>query len=79
MFIMDEPTNSMDDNSELYFMEKFKEHFSDRTLFLITHRASMLKLVDRLIVFDQGSVVADGPKKEVIEALKSRKLTAKDK
>lgn len=77
IFIFDEPTNSMDDNSELYFINKFQENYADKTLILITHRASMLKLVDRLIVLDQGMVIADGPKEKVIEALKSKSLHAK--
>lgn len=77
VFIFDEATNSMDDNSELYFVNKFLEHYSDKTLILITHRASMLKLVNRLIVIDQGMVIADGPKEKVIEALKNKSLIGK--
>lgn len=77
IFIFDEPTNSMDDNSELYFVNKFQEINADKTLILITHRASMLKLINRLIVLDQGMIIADGPKENVIEALKNKSLHAK--
>ena len=45
-----------------------------KTLLLITHRASMLSLVDRLVVLDNGHIVADGPKEAVIEALRKGRV-----
>ncbi|MCB1830227.1 MAG: hypothetical protein KDI35_08945, partial [Gammaproteobacteria bacterium] len=45
-----------------------------KTLLLVTHRASLLDLVDRLIVLESGRVVADGPKQQVLEALRQGKL-----
>jgi len=41
---------------------------------LITHRASLLDLVDRVIVVDAGKVVADGPKVQVLEALRAGRI-----
>jgi ATP-binding cassette subfamily C protein LapB len=41
---------------------------------LITHRASLLEMVDRLIVIDNGVIVADGPKASVLEALKKGRV-----
>jgi len=72
--IMDEPTNQMDNRSEDKFKNNFKAWLGDRTLLLITHRASMLSLVDRLIVMDGGRIVADGPKDAVLAALKSGQI-----
>lgn len=75
ILIMDEPTSSMDNTTEARFkarMERVFEH--DRTLLLITHRGSMLSLVDRLIVMDGGKIVADGPKEQVIDALTSGRI-----
>jgi ATP-binding cassette subfamily C protein LapB len=46
----------------------------DKTLILITHRASLLEMVDRLVVIDNGAIVADGPKASVMEALKRGQL-----
>ena len=46
----------------------------NKTLLLITHRTSMLSLVDRLIVLDNGHIVADGPKEAVIEALRKGRV-----
>jgi len=42
---------------------------SHRTLMLITHRTSMLALVDRLVVMRSGRIVLDGPKTEILQQL----------
>ncbi len=51
------------------FRSRFKPYIADRTLVLITHKTSMLDLIDRLIILNEGVVVADGPKEEVLRAL----------
>ncbi|MBK5074721.1 ATP-binding cassette domain-containing protein [Budviciaceae bacterium CWB-B4] len=71
ILLMDEPTSSMDAMTELQFIQQLKAAVSEQTLILVTHRFSLLELVDRLIVLDEGKVVADGPKEEVIAALKA--------
>lgn len=68
--IMDEPSNAMDNNTEEAFKRKLEDWLGQRTLVLVTHRASLLTLVQRIIVIDGGRVVADGPKEQVLEALK---------
>jgi len=74
MLIFDEPTSSMDNRSEELFKQRLKEVLPGKTLVLITHRASLLTLVDRLIVVDAGKVVADGEKDKVLQALSSGKI-----
>jgi ATP-binding cassette subfamily C protein LapB len=64
---MDEPTSSMDINAERQLIERLKQELKDTTLILITHKATLLELVDRVIVIDQGRVVADGPKEQVLQ------------
>ncbi len=71
IILLDEPTASMDQASENLIKSNLKEFSQDKTLILITHKMAMLDIVDRLVVLDDGKVVADGPKKQVIEALKS--------
>ena len=44
------------------------------TVLLVTHRNSLLDLVDRLIVMDNGQIMADGPKAQVVEALQSGRI-----
>lgn len=74
MLLLDEPSNSLDNRSEENLKARLSQHLAGRTLLLVTHRASMLSLVDRLIVLDSGRVVADGPKAQVLEALSGGKL-----
>ncbi|MCU7834876.1 MAG: type I secretion system permease/ATPase [gamma proteobacterium symbiont of Taylorina sp.] len=74
ILLMDEPSNSMDNATEAELLKQLKSEISDRTFLLVTHRASLLKLVDRIIVIEHGSVIADGPKEQVLEALKQGKL-----
>ena len=74
ILILDEPTNSMDNSSEDYLRKQLKEYCENRTLVLVTHKMSLLTLVDRIIVMDGGRVVADGPKDAVLDALKQGRL-----
>ncbi|MDF1830679.1 ATP-binding cassette domain-containing protein, partial [Cycloclasticus pugetii] len=74
IFIMDEPSNSMDNSTEARFKEKLSEQLNNQTLILVTHRASLLSLVDRLIVLDGAKIMADGPKDKVLEALKKGQI-----
>lgn len=70
ILILDEPTNSLDNTTESIVKKRLQEYTRDRTLLLVTHKAPMLDLVDRLIVMDEGRIVMDGPKEEVLNALK---------
>ena len=67
--LLDEPTSAMDHQSEEAFKKRLADWLGERTLVVVTHRASLLDLVNRLIVVDNGRVVADGPKAQVMEAL----------
>jgi ATP-binding cassette subfamily C protein LapB len=70
---LDEPSGSMDLASERQLIGQLKTAFSDKTTLIVsTHRHSMLEIVDRLIVIEQGRVVADGPKDQVIQALQKK-------
>ncbi|AFJ01875.1 ABC transporter, transmembrane region:ABC transporter:Peptidase C39, bacteriocin processing [Methylophaga frappieri] len=71
LLVLDEPTNAMDNSTEERFKAKLAEVVADKTLLLVTHRASLLSLVDRIIVMDQGRLVADGPREQIMTALKS--------
>ena len=70
LLILDEPTNSFDNTTESIVKKRLFEYTRDRTLLLVTHKAPMLELVERLIVMDEGRIVMDGPKDEVLNALK---------
>ena len=74
LLILDEPSSAMDNSTEVRLKNQLMEHCSDKTIILVTHKSSMLELVDRLIIVDNGMIVADGPKEQVRAALKSGKL-----
>ncbi|TNF01508.1 MAG: type I secretion system permease/ATPase [Gammaproteobacteria bacterium] len=77
VLLMDEPTSAMDQGTEESLCRQIKTEFAESTLFLITHKMSMLALVDRLMVVDRGTIVADGPKEKVLAALKEGKIRGK--
>jgi ATP-binding cassette, subfamily C, bacterial LapB len=67
--LLDEPTNAMDYNTEMKVIANLKEAIRDKTVLIITHKPSILTLVDRLLVMDDGILVMDGPKEEVLARL----------
>ena len=69
ILILDEPTSAMDNGSENRLKNRLGSELGGRTLILVTHRASLLSLVDRVIVIDNGRVAADGPRDEVLKRL----------
>jgi ATP-binding cassette subfamily C protein LapB len=75
VLLLDEPSSAMDNRSEEQFKALLAAQLGGRTLILISHRASLLTLVNRLIVIDQGRVIADGPKDQVLTALAGGKLS----
>lgn len=74
VLVLDEPTSSMDNRTEGKIKNNFKEILQDKTMIVITHRGSMLELVDRVIVIDNGVIVADGARQTVLEALRNGQL-----
>lgn len=70
ILILDEPTSNMDTASELALQQRLTEIITNRTLILITHRLSMLRMVDRIIVLDHGRVRYDGPRDQILEKLR---------
>ncbi|NWO04274.1 MAG: type I secretion system permease/ATPase [Alteromonadaceae bacterium] len=69
ILMLDEPASAMDSMMEQHLRERLGEYCRQRTLVLITHRTSLLVLVDRLIVLDQGKLIADGPRDQILDAL----------
>lgn len=74
VMLLDEPTSAMDHQSEERLKARLRSYVDGKTLLLVTHRTSLLELVDRLIVIDQGQIVADGPKAQVVEALQQGRI-----
>jgi len=74
VLLLDEPTGAMDHSSEDQVKNELRRFNQDKTLILVTHRTSLLELVDRIIVMDNGKIVADGPKEQVVEALRQGRI-----
>ena len=65
IIMLDEPTNSMDRQTEKAFINRLQNIVTDKTLIVVTHKTSLLQLVDRIIIVDNGQIIVDGPKDEV--------------
>lgn len=74
ILILDEPSSSMDPGSENRFKARLQQTIRDKTVLVVTHRASMLSIVDRLIVMADGKVMLDGPKDQVLNQLKDSEM-----
>ena len=75
ILLLDEPTSAMDNTGEERLKQRLAAISKNKTLLLVTHRASMLTLVDRLVIVDRGRIIADGPKESVMEALKKGQIS----
>jgi ATP-binding cassette subfamily C protein LapB len=64
--LLDEPTAAMDEQLEEHVIRQLQGWISGRTLVLVTHRPALLKMVDRIVVMDNGRIVADGPRDEIL-------------
>ena len=72
--LLDEPTAAMDHSSEEEVKRRLTQFVRGKTLVLVSHRTSLLDLVDRIIVMDAGRIMADGPKDQVIMALRQGRV-----
>ena len=74
ILLLDEPTGSLDHTSEEEIKARLRDYAVGRTMLVVTHRTSLLELVSRLIVIDNGRIVADGPKDTVVQALRQGRI-----
>ncbi len=75
IIICDEPTSAMDMQAEQAFVKYVDQEAKGKTFILVTHKQSMLQMVDRLILIHQGQVAMDGPREEVLGALKKGEIS----
>lgn len=76
ILLLDEPTASLDHTSEALIMQNLAEYAKNKTMIMVTHRTSLLKLAEKILVIDAGKVVANGPKAQVLDALRQGKIGA---
>ena len=73
ILILDEPTTGLDIGLEKTLVNHMKHNLSNKTIIVITHRFAPLDLVDRVVLLNNGKIVADGPKNKVLAALQGQK------
>ena len=72
IIFMDEPTAHFDVRSEAEFLDRLKSiAMSNMTIIVSTHRPSLLTLVNRILVFERGKLVADGPRETILANLQA--------
>lgn len=76
VLLMDEPTSAMDNRSEMHIKHQLAQLKENETLIFITHKTAMLDIVERVIVMEKGSIIADGPKAQILNDLKHGKVRA---
>ncbi len=69
IWLFDEPTNAMDQTTEMMVLNNLNSALSQKTLLLVTQKMSLLNLVDRVIVMNHGQKVLDGSKEDVLKRL----------
>ncbi|MCT7550192.1 type I secretion system permease/ATPase [Aliarcobacter butzleri] len=69
IWLFDEPTNAMDQTSEMNVLKNLKENLEEKTLLIVTQKMNMLDLVSRVIVMNYGEKVLDGKKEDVVKKL----------
>ena len=71
VLLFDEPTSAMDVQSETALIDRLLPEVAGRTLVVVTHRPSLLRLVTRVMVVENGRVVADGPRDDILRRLQA--------
>ena len=74
VLLLDEPTSAMDFSTENGFKERLRQYAAHKTLVIVTHRTSLIDLATRIIVVDDGRIVADGPREQVVAALQAGRI-----
>ena len=69
VLLLDEPTSSLDPNTEQHVLEALDTLSKGKTMILATHKMSLLRIVERIIVLDKGKIVLDGPKDKILKEL----------
>ncbi len=69
IMLMDEPSNAMDQVTESRLLDSFEENLEGKTSIMVTQKMTLLRIVDRIIVMNDGKVFVDAPKNEALAQL----------
>jgi len=71
--LFDEPTNAMDQITELRVLKNMQQNLKGRTAIFVTQKMTLLNIVDRVMVIDHGKLVIDAPKEQALKQLQGKK------
>jgi ATP-binding cassette subfamily C protein LapB len=74
ILVLDEPTHAMDHTAEERLKAQMQTELAGKTIIIVTHRESLLSVINTLMVMDSGKVVAVGPKELVLRAIAEGKV-----
>ena len=74
IIILDEPTNSLDNETEQVMTSYIEDSCKDKTVIIATHKHSLLSLVDRVIIIVDGKIIADGPKGKILDQFTQKQV-----
>ncbi|WP_345994062.1 type I secretion system permease/ATPase [Sulfurimonas sp. HSL-1716] len=69
IMLLDEPTNAMDQITEAKLLNNLQETLQEKTSMFVTQKMALLKIVDRVIVLNDGKIIVDAPKEEALKQL----------
>jgi ATP-binding cassette, subfamily B, bacterial len=67
VLVLDEATSSVDSESEALIQEAMERLMAGRTSIVIAHRLSTVRMLDRILVFESGSIVEEGTHEELVQ------------
>lgn len=73
ILLLDEPTSFLDEVTEKQLIDHLKQWLRPKTMIIATHRRAVLELVDRIIVVNDGKIVMDGPRDQILNQSKQQK------
>ena len=71
VLVLDEPTSALDTRSETALIERMRQAAEGKTMLVVTHKSSMLRLVNKIMIVEGGRIFAYGPREEVLRHLAS--------
>jgi ATP-binding cassette, subfamily C, bacterial LapB len=71
IMMLDEPSSSMDQVSEAKLLQNLEKEFKEKTAIIVTQKMNILKIVDRVIVIDEGRLIIDEPKEKALQKLQA--------
>jgi ATP-binding cassette subfamily B protein len=66
VLVLDEATSSLDSESEALIQEAMERLITGRTAIVIAHRLSTVRMLDRILVFEEGEIVEQGTHEELV-------------